>query len=294
MKLRMSYRIASGLTLSVPGMESINDDASPFVSIVPRIILDNVYQFHRANNAGSLLNFSRDIPNWMPPFTACFCEYNTRLHQFGALVCVGKRTDANWLPDLFDDAGARITTDDTLVVKMAFWHAMSGRLSGKAMCLPNHVYVAINPRGQHLGFWFSGKLPGIVSDKDRTLLMSIAMVVGLGFSFMHCKNVTQSEVPIECSRKWHQHQGIPVLKFRTLNINPMKEALRAEGGIETNGLKKALHICRGHFANYSEEKPLFGKYAGQFWKPSHVRGSIEQGAVVKDYQVSGVSHGNAE
>lgn len=68
----------------------------------------------------------------------------------------------------------------------------------------------------------------------------------------------------------------------------MREAIRREGDIETNGLKKALHICRGHFANYSPEHPLFGKYVGQFWKPSHVRGSIGSGAVVKDYKIVGV------
>ncbi len=65
----------------------------------------------------------------------------------------------------------------------------------------------------------------------------------------------------------------------------MKEVLRREGGSETNGLKKALHICRGHFATYSPEHPLFGKFTGTFWKPAHVRGSQEHGIVVKDYVI---------
>src|SRR3990167_3444505 len=56
--------------------------------------------------------------------------------------------------------------------------------------------------------------------------------------------------------------------------------------IEVNGLKKALHIVRGHPVTYTKEKPLFGKYSGTFWKPAHARGSIEQGAVLKDYKVN--------
>jgi hypothetical protein len=43
----------------------------------------------------------------------------------------------------------------------------------------------------------------------------------------------------------------------------MRKVLATEGGISQNGLKKARHICRGHFSEYSEEKPLFGKYEVQ-------------------------------
>lgn len=107
-------------------------------------------------------------------------------------------------------------------------------------------------------------------------------------SFMHCKNVvhrdvTASEGP---AAKWLRRQKAPTIKYHVLDINPMKEILRTEGGVETNGLKKALHICRGHFATYTPEKPLFGNIVGTVWKPAHVRGDIKQGAVVKDYRVN--------
>ena len=35
----------------------------------------------------------------------------------------------------------------------------------------------------------------------------------------------------------------------------------------------------------SEEKPLFGKLTGRFWWEHHVRGSADDGVVVKDYEV---------
>jgi hypothetical protein len=110
----------------------------------------------------------------------------------------------------------------------------------------------------------------------------------LALSFMHCKNVvrrdaTESEGP---PAKWLRRMKQPTLRYHVLEIDPMKEVLRREGGSETNGLKKALHICRGHFATFTEARPLFGKYAGTFWKPAHVRGTKEQGVVVKDYAVN--------
>lgn len=118
-------------------------------------------------------------------------------------------------------------------------------------------------------------------------LMMELMVSLLAISFMHCKNVVRSDATEQAgpTPKWLRRMKAPRLTYRVLQIGPMRDALRSEGGIETNGLKKALHICRGHFAHYSDEAPLFGKYTGQFWKPSHVRGSLESGAVVKDYAV---------
>jgi hypothetical protein len=46
---------------------------------------------------------------------------------------------------------------------------------------------------------------------------------------------------------------------------------------------------------HREERPLFGKIPGTSWVPAHVRGSLEEGAVVSDYKVgapteSGASH----
>lgn len=113
----------------------------------------------------------------------------------------------------------------------------------------------------------------------------------LTVAFMNCKNVvrhdvTESEGP---AAKWIRRMKAPTIRYHVLDINPMKEVLTTEGGLEHNGLKKALHICRGHFATYTEERPLFGRITGTFWKPAHVRGSIEHGAVVKDYRVSDVS-----
>lgn len=110
----------------------------------------------------------------------------------------------------------------------------------------------------------------------------------LTVSFLHCKNVAMVDAPPAGTRQQRraaQRQGVRETQFKTLVIEPMKQVLRTEGGIEQHGLKKALHICRGHFATYTEDKPLFGKYTGTFWRPAHVRGSADVGTVYKDYKV---------
>lgn len=48
------------------------------------------------------------------------------------------------------------------------------------------------------------------------------------------------------------------------------------------------HVCRGHFAEYGPEFGkglLFGKHAGRFYVPPHLRGDKKNGIVEKDYQV---------
>lgn len=107
------------------------------------------------------------------------------------------------------------------------------------------------------------------------------------FTLMHCKNVevmrkkrSFADRPASCS-SWRT-------TYYTLEINPMKQILREEGQADIHGLQKALHICRGHFAEYGPEYgkgKLFGKLEGRYWIPQHVKGSAQQGIVQKDYRI---------
>lgn len=109
----------------------------------------------------------------------------------------------------------------------------------------------------------------------------------LAISFMHCKNVVVTEnKPDAKLQKARQRRGQkPLVRYRTLNIEPMAKILKREGKSDETGLKKALHVCRGHFSTYTTERPLFGKVSGTFWIPSHIRGSGDEGEVIKDYSV---------
>lgn len=110
----------------------------------------------------------------------------------------------------------------------------------------------------------------------------------LAIAFMHCKNVALLPIdpPLKPSLKNERRYGKPLTRYHVLQIEPMKTVLRVEGGIHEGGLKRALHICRGHFKEFGgDNKKLFGKYEGTYWWGPQARGSKRSGQVVKDYKV---------
>lgn len=106
----------------------------------------------------------------------------------------------------------------------------------------------------------------------------------LAISFLHCKNV--SIVSHEPPAKRSARRNRPKIRFHTLHIEPIKRILKTEGGAEETGIKHALHICRGHFKDFTKGKGLFGRYKEIYWWDSQVRGSGIKGAVLKDYEVA--------
>jgi len=134
-------------------------------------------------------------------------------------------------------------------------------------------------------------LRGSVAAAFQNMMYPLAMTL----CFMHCKKVTTPEQePDPEINKQRRKAGLkPFIRYHTINIDPMKATLKSEGGIEANGLKRALHICRGHFVTYTEDAPLFGRLTGTYWKPAHVRGSATEGVVFSNYNVKGPQGGTS-
>lgn len=126
-----------------------------------------------------------------------------------------------------------------------------------------------------------------VAMDDAQLLWVDVLPILLGLSFLHCKNVQRVRVEgsVKLNKARLRRGKKPLATYYTLEIDPMKKVLREEGQIATQGLKRALHITRGHFADYTAGKGLFGKVHGTFWVPQHVKGSASHGIVEKDYAV---------
>jgi hypothetical protein len=108
----------------------------------------------------------------------------------------------------------------------------------------------------------------------------------LGLSFLHCKNVDVIEAGGEKRTRTGKRKRHSIIRHHTLNIVPMQRVLAKEGRSETEGLSSALHICRGHFKDFSRGAGLFGKHRGLYWWESQVRGKAEHGEVRKDYNVN--------
>lgn len=119
-------------------------------------------------------------------------------------------------------------------------------------------------------------------------VFSMHAPVMLALGFMNCKNVQVVEREPQ-PRSANSHAKRPPVRYRTITINPLQKSKRGESAGGPTSMKKGLHVCRGHFASYTE-KGLFGKHFGQFWIPNHVRGSAEHGRVETTYKVNPGNH----
>ncbi|HEY4277619.1 MAG TPA: hypothetical protein VGM91_05335 [Conexibacter sp.] len=133
----------------------------------------------------------------------------------------------------------------------------------------------------------SYELPAETNRLFTAALASLDFAVLMTVCFLNCTNVGTREVtvPPKLVAKHRRRHGRDPISFHMLDIAPMTRALEREGGIAGNGLKRALHLCRGHFKTYTAERPLFGRTAGTFWWTDQARGTVEEGVADKDYRV---------
>lgn len=117
-------------------------------------------------------------------------------------------------------------------------------------------------------------------------------VVDAAMHILDCRNVCLevSEPPEKLNRSRIKKGKPPVCRHHVLKVAP--------GAVKKNvnhvgvALGSApVHLCRGHFKHYDEDRPLFGIPGnhGRFWVQPHVRGNIKNGVVTKDYEIVGGS-----
>jgi hypothetical protein len=136
------------------------------------------------------------------------------------------------------------------------------------------------------GYFMATLNPGLKTPASAELLLSVTQPALLTVCFLHCKNVRMEShtPPAPLAKKHRLRYGRPPVVYKTLIIEPLKRVLSNEGNADVIGLKKALHICRGHFKDY-KERGLFGKIHGVFWWSDHLAGTLRSGLVKKDYNV---------
>jgi hypothetical protein len=164
------------------------------------------------------------------------------------------------------------------------------------MHLAASLAVAIDERGSILGWEYDGdsKYPELSGSFVLWMLL-------LPISFMHCRNVKTIEIQPnpKLNKKRIKRGKLPLLRYHTLDIAPMRRVLDTEGRVgQTSDIKMGLHICHGHFKHFGpaalsghpagiDTKPLFGKHVGMYWWGDVVRGDAQHGVIAKDYQKQG-------
>jgi hypothetical protein len=243
-------------------------------------VFDTVDLFYNHEKCIWSLEGGEDFPNLAPVFEEYFLEskvpktYRTpdkvvatdsEINSFGCLVS-SKKVEDGWKTSY-----------------LMFVEREKGRVIS-----PIEFMVNVDKNGIIIGAARVGYDPNKVNKNGLGMLTSI-IVLPMLFSncFLHCKNVelVDNHPPEKSNRKHIKRYGVPMTKYYTLHIEPMKQILKTEGNSEENGLQKALHICRGHFKDYREGKGLFGRHKEIYWWDNQVRGTLDRGRIKKDYKL---------
>lgn len=119
----------------------------------------------------------------------------------------------------------------------------------------------------------------VYEDSSEMHFLNIALIL------FECKNISfQSVLPNEKLNKSRiKKKKTPMFEYKVLNVVLPKRS--PSESIETGmGLPQRVHLCRGHFKEYTKDKPLFGRLVGRYWWQPTVRGKGE-GVIEKEYHV---------
>jgi hypothetical protein len=197
------------------------------------------------------------------PFERCLFEWWTGKRLVGALAVAGP--GVIWIPTMMQ------------------WNPKSNHLQ----CVETKATLVLNERkGIHE--------IGCASEIDTAPGGSFAYIcdtLGAALTLVNAKGTTieVNTPPENLNRRRVKDGKPPLVSYHTVKIDPDRIVKRREGESAGGGPPKALHMVRGHRANYAEGKGLFGKVKKEIWFPPQLRGSIEAGQVVKHYEVKGTT-----
>lgn len=262
-----------------------------------------------------------DFPNVAPPFEVSFMEFRMPHHPalirasggdpayaVGVLSKAIERSDLDTplrIPDPINKVeieyqGVRWLVSNALFFEWQKWQRPEAFSTYGFPVKSNGELYAEHERGWAGGFLYGDYLdhyPDRIAEIDmKEASEFIALSTGnffptlLAVSFLHCQGVTIEQHPPvpKLSKAFRRRHGRPLVSFHTLHIEPMKKILESQGQVQKLGLKRALHIVRGHFADYTE-RGLFGRQHGLFWFSQHMRGSAKVGVALKDYKFKPVN-----
>lgn len=287
------------------------DDLKAALESAELVVCDNVADYFYGENPREDWNLVNDFPNVAPPFPRMFLEWAAPRH-----IMSEKYGDIK-VPQTIKRYGLMLFSDEVENIdEMIEWAKEHGqdwqvqlfrKIKGTGMRLRwvcNGLLFVEDTQGIA---WIADAMWGVTNDgspimpHDRMTIRVVAGVDGvdrntaagfffvpfLALSFMHCKNVIvqQVEHPPKLQKARVRRGKRPLITYHVLEVHPIRKILEAEGEAHKTGLKKALHICRGHFKDYMEGPGLFGKIHGIFWWDAHIRGNKKLGMALKDYQV---------
>jgi hypothetical protein len=126
-------------------------------------------------------------------------------------------------------------------------------------------------------------------EQFKSELLGSANTIFWSLLLLMCNNVTTVESQ-PCYRNNKRQKDPSRVIYRELHVEVPPGGSRSHSVSEGAGtMGTAFHIRRGHFADYTKGKGLFGKYHGKYWIPSTAVGDKDYGTVLKSYRLEGVN-----
>lgn len=255
----------------------------------------NVYEYINVTAKGEVIDTS-NLPNCAPPLKDMFIEYRAdprhafgwylhseeALPQFeGEILIPDPDLDARWTIYgwcFLEGLAVPVMQTRIVIGTKGEVRPMLEMYQGQMQILPYSLsapdYSPFHDKYEREPF---GEWKGVFILSLNTCLYTIC--------FMHTKNVIQEDVipPAKLSKAAEKKYKRPLLAYKVLKIRPMG-GRRGEGHVSGEGSPLSLHIRRGHFKTFTEDKKLFGKHVGTYWWDQALVGDKMSGQVVKDYE----------
>lgn len=112
------------------------------------------------------------------------------------------------------------------------------------------------------------------------------------YSMLNCQNITTVSGGFTddgIGHKRRRKERRPHIEYKVLRVQTGKHKFQVLGRASSGeSADLPLHVVRGHFATYTEDRPMFGRPGefGRYWIPAHTRGKKKHGEVVKTYEVA--------
>ena len=113
-------------------------------------------------------------------------------------------------------------------------------------------------------------------------------------SIMNCRNI--GTVLVKRSKghqkKFKKQTGKSLLSYRVIKVHldkknraiTLKSNKHSDEEVDV-APELPLHAVRGHFKEYTKERPLFGRLVGRWWWPPSQRGDKKEGEIIKEYDI---------
>lgn len=108
----------------------------------------------------------------------------------------------------------------------------------------------------------------------------------ISVKLLNCKNIRIETIKAseKLNKKRRKNGKAEIFDYKVLSVfKPGNKQDYRQGSTPLS--HNRVHLCRGHFKEFTTEHPLLGKHTGLFWWQPHVRGQNRDGIVIKEYDV---------